>query len=186
MHGRSTQYSMSFKNSLFLLKRISEEIYISAVAHCGYYSCAVKCNKCCKHIRSSPFVSISCLYLSAEKCNNCYADRYTCCDSDTCKHPAYLLFLNLVFYYHFNVLYIPSPMNTTPGAAHSAKARLLQTFCFTPSNALIILGSDLEYRHDHKSDRNYSADDHKCCHFVFAPFGLVFLCICLVLLFSFL
>ena len=48
--GRSTQYSMSFKNSLFLLKRISEEIYICAVAHCGYYSCAVKCNKCCEHI----------------------------------------------------------------------------------------------------------------------------------------
>ena len=130
MHGRSTQYSMSFKNSLFLLKRISEEIYICAVAHCGYYSCAVKCNKCCKHIRSSPFVSISCLYLSAEKCNNCYADRYTCCDSDTCKHPAYLLFLNLVFYYHFNVLYIPSPMNTTPGAAHSAKSPIAANILF--------------------------------------------------------
>ena len=50
LHRRSTQYSMSFKNSLFLLERISEEIYICAVAHCGYYSCAVKCNKCCEHI----------------------------------------------------------------------------------------------------------------------------------------
>ena len=81
------------------LERISEEIYISAVAHCGYYRCAVKCNKCCEHIRFllsfilCVFVLSSYACISEYTCDPC-GEQKSAADDSCSDHSFFLLCLD--------------------------------------------------------------------------------------------